>query len=41
MTFSQLNSPQIGSLAVSRQSRSAVAPEGFRLDHGFTANNPR
>jgi hypothetical protein len=40
LTFSQVISQQIASLAASRQNRFAFAPEGFRLDRGFTANNP-
>jgi hypothetical protein len=40
LTFSQVISQQIASLAASRQSRFAFAPEGFRLDRCCTMNNP-
>jgi hypothetical protein len=40
LTCSQVISRHSASLAASRQSRFAFAPEGFRLDHGYTTNNP-
>jgi hypothetical protein len=40
LTFSQIISQQIASLAAPRQSRFAFAPEGFRLDRRFTTNDP-
>jgi len=38
LTCSQVISQQSASLAASRQSRFAFAPEGFRLDHGYPTN---